>query len=254
MAVTLPILTFHDIDDRSSAVSFSPGLFHRSMRRLTEEGYTTISLSRIVECIRKAVPFPDNGLCITFDDGYRSVYERAFPLLREHGMTATVFLTVGCSRSQSPERRLPSFDGRQMLSWREIREMHSRGIEFGAHTRTHQDLTRLRSKRLDAEIRDAKGMIEDVLGSAVTAFAYPFGYHNARIRETVREYYNCACSARLALTRGTSDPFALERIDMYYFRTERMFRIMMSGCFPLYIQLRNMPRQVRSLVRRGKWL
>lgn len=140
-----------------------------------------------------------------------------------------------------------------MLSWPEIREMHAGGIDFGAHTCTHEDLTRLPRGRLYAEIRDAKAMIEDALGSAVTDFAYPFGYYNGRVRRVVREHYACACSARLAMARIKSDPFALERIDMYYLRTERLFRIMMSRGFPLYVRLRNMPRQIRSLAGRGKW-
>ncbi len=123
MATWLPILTFHDIDDRPSVISVSPDVFQFGMRRLTEEGYKTIPLSRIVECIRKAEPFPDRAMSITFDDGYRSVYEKAFPVLREYGMTATVFLTIGDRKNQGPQGRLPPFGGREMMRWPEIREM-----------------------------------------------------------------------------------------------------------------------------------
>jgi len=124
MAVRLPILTFHDIDERPSVISFSPDVFKFGMGRLREEGYKTISLSRIVECIRKAEPFPDKAMGVTFDDGYRSVYEKAFPVLRSNGMTATVFLTIGDRKTRPLQERLPSFGGREMMSWPEILEMH----------------------------------------------------------------------------------------------------------------------------------
>jgi peptidoglycan/xylan/chitin deacetylase (PgdA/CDA1 family) len=254
MAASLPILTFHDIDDRPSLISLMPDVFQLSMKRLTEQGFRTISLARIVECIHQGKPFPDRGVAITFDDGYRSVYEKAFPILQAYGMTATVFLTVGNRVHRGPPERLPSFVGREMLRWPEIREMQSAGIDFGAHTLTHPDLTRLPLKQVHAEICDSKCLIEDALGSPVTAFAYPFGYHNGRIRGIVQNHYTCACSARLGMARRTSDPFALERVDMYYFRTDRLSRILLTRRFPLYVGLRNIPRQLRSLLGRGSWL
>jgi peptidoglycan/xylan/chitin deacetylase (PgdA/CDA1 family) len=254
MAVRLPILTFHDIDERPSVISVSSDVFRFGMRRLTEQGYRTISLSRIVECIRKAEPFPDRAICITFDDGYRSVYERAFPILRGYGMKATVFLTVGDQEKQALQERLPSLAGRRMLSWSQIREMAREEIDFGSHTLTHPDLTRLPLKQVTSEICDSKSMIEDFLGHAVTSFAYPFGYHNRRLREIVRAYYPCACSARLGMAGRRSDPFALERVDMHYFRTVRLFGIMLSSGLLPYVRLRNIPRQIRSLLRRRRWL
>jgi peptidoglycan/xylan/chitin deacetylase (PgdA/CDA1 family) len=132
--------------------------------------------------------------------------------------------------------------------------MQRGGMAFGAHTLTHPDLTRLSLKRAHAEIRDSKSGIEDQLGCAVTAFAYPFGYHNRRIREIAGEHYRCACSSRLATAKRTSDPFALERVEMHYFRTEKLFHVMLAGWFPMYLRLRNIPRQARSFLRRGRWL
>jgi peptidoglycan/xylan/chitin deacetylase (PgdA/CDA1 family) len=254
MALRLPILTFHDIDERPSVISISPDVFQRIMKRLTEAGYVSISLSKIAECVGKAQPFPDRALGITFDDGFRSVYDKAFPVLQEYGMSATVFLTVGAGTNGSAQDRLPSYIGREMLRWPEIREMARGGIDFGGHTQTHPDLTRLPMDRAHEEICAGKSVIEDVLGSPVTAFAYPFGYHDARIREIVRKYYACACSGRLGMARTTSDPFALERVDMYYFRKERLFRVMGTRSFPLYVRLLSVPRQLRSLVTKGRWL
>jgi len=71
----------------------------------------------------KGLSFPARSLAITFDDGYRSVNEEAFPVLQRYRMMANVFLTVGKNNTD----RLPSMERRSMLSWPEVREMHLAG-------------------------------------------------------------------------------------------------------------------------------
>ena len=125
MAPSLPILTFHALDDRPSAMSFPVPLFRRAMTRLFERGFRTLDLLEAVDWLKRGMPFPERSLVITFDDGYQSVYEEAFPVLGQYGMCATVFLAVGDGRKTEPASRLPSLHGRSMLSWPEIREMRS---------------------------------------------------------------------------------------------------------------------------------
>jgi peptidoglycan/xylan/chitin deacetylase (PgdA/CDA1 family) len=156
----LPLLTFHAIDDRPSVISFSPAMFERGMARLHDAGYRTLSLLEAAEYVRRRQPFPERSFVITFDDGYQSFFEEAFPVLTRYGMHATVFLTVGEEQSIAPDTRLPSLSGPGMLSWREIREMQNAGIHFGAHTLTHPNLTRLTRKRVEAEIWKSKTIIE----------------------------------------------------------------------------------------------
>ena len=94
-SASLPVLTFHALDDRRSVISILPQVFRRGMARLHESGYRTLSLLAAVDCLRRGVSFPDRALVITFDDGYQTVYDEAFPVLQRYGMPATVFLTVG---------------------------------------------------------------------------------------------------------------------------------------------------------------
>jgi peptidoglycan/xylan/chitin deacetylase (PgdA/CDA1 family) len=175
MATSIPVLTFHAIDDRPSIISFPPPLFQRSMAQLHNTGYRTLNLTELVDSLHQALPFPERSFAITFDDGYQSVYEQAFPILERYGFSATVFLTVGANGKQMETERLPSMCERSMLSWHEIKEMHRSGIAFGAHTLTHPDLTRLPIQDLEAEVVSGKAVIEDALGTQVTSFAYPFG-------------------------------------------------------------------------------
>jgi peptidoglycan/xylan/chitin deacetylase (PgdA/CDA1 family) len=246
MVSSLPVLTFHAIDDRPSVISFSPALFERGMRLLHERGYRTLNLVDVADGMRKRLSFPKHSLAITFDDGYESVYQQAFPVLQRYQMTATVFLTVGRTNTE----RLPSMEDRSMLSWTEIREMHRAGIAFGGHTITHPDLTCLPETLLTSEIVGGKEVIEDTLGDAVLTFAYPFGRYNNRCRELVSHYFACACSDQLGLLDSSSDLYAMARVDAYYLRRERLLSLMSSALFPLYVKARNVPRRIRRAVQR----
>ena len=135
-----------------------------------------------------------------------------------------------------------------MLSWDEIREMQRHGIAFGAHSLTHPDLTRLPSDRVEAEICDSRTIIEDALGAAAACFAYPYGRYDYRSREIVRQHFACACSDKLGLTTRGSDLYALERVDAYYLRTDRLFNVMLTRLFPWYIVARSIPRRIRRAI------
>ena len=135
-----------------------------------------------------------------------------------------------------------------MLSWAEIREMRAAGMEFGAHTLTHPDLTGLSSERVALEMSASKERIEHALGTPVTSFAYPFGRYDAESRRLAAEYFTCACADTLGLLSGRSDPYALERVDAYYLRTHRLFGLMGRGALPWYIVARSIPRQLRRTV------
>jgi peptidoglycan/xylan/chitin deacetylase (PgdA/CDA1 family) len=197
MTRSFPILTFHAVDDRPSVVSFPPTLFERGMARLHENGYRTLGLPQLIDHMQQGVPFPECSFAITFDDGYQSVYEQAFPILQHYGFSATVFLTVGENGNRAESERLPSMCERSMLSWHEIKEMQRGGITFGAHTLTHPDLTRLSLAELNSQVYDSKAVIEDTLGSDVTCFAYPYGRYDKRCRDVVSRHFLCACSDRL---------------------------------------------------------
>ncbi len=244
-SVSLPVLTFHAIDDRPSVISFSPRLFRRGMARLHERGYRTLSLLDAVDCLSQRKPFPERSFTITFDDGYRSVFDEAFPVLKHYKMTATVFLAVGEKRVSGHGARLPSLEGRQMLSWDEIREMRDSGINFGAHTLTHPDLTQLSLEQAEFEIYESKATIEDTLKVPVASFAYPYGRYDNKSVEIVEQHFACACSDKLGLATAGSNPYALERVEAYYLRSERLFDIMLTNMFPLYIRARSIPRGIR---------
>ena len=246
----LPILTFHALDEASSVISFPPRLFGTAMAKLHAAGFRALSLRDVLARLRRREALPPRAFALTFDDGYRSVYAEAFPVLARYGMSATVFLTPGDEARAEPGRRLPSLEGRPMLSWGEIREMHREGIAFGAHTLTHPDLTRLPADRVSREICASQSLIADALGTDVDLFAYPFGRYDARSRDIVSQHFAGACSDRLGLVTEGSDVFALERVETSYLRGDRLFALMLGPFFSGYLRARSVPRRIRRVLER----
>lgn len=252
MSAVLPILTFHAIDDRPSVISFSPALFEQILGKLYRAGYRTLTLPEAVHCISQGQAFPEHSFVITFDDGYQSVYHRAFPLLTQYQFSATIFLTVGEEHSGGPSVRLPPLSGRLMLSWREIREMQAHGIDLGAHTLTHPSLPRLPVDRAEIEISKPKTIIQDQLGAPVHSFAYPFGHYDSQSLEIARCHFDCACSANLGFITRRSPIYAVERLDAYYLRSNILADLMLTRIFGPYIRARRIIRGIRrTLTRMG---
>lgn len=248
---SIPILTFHALDETDAPISFSPVMFARALKRWHAEGWRTLSLFDAVCHLREGIPFSPKSFVMTFDDGYASVYRAAFPCLRKYGMTATLFIAPG-EKGGSGQTPLPRLYGREMLRWNEIREMDAQGMDFGAHSLTHRDLTQLPEEELEREVRVSGEILQDALGHAIPFFCYPKGYSNARVREVTARYYQGACSDRLGIANSASDLYALERVEMFYLRAPRAADLFMSRWFPYYLAARNVPRILKRRVSRRK--
>jgi peptidoglycan/xylan/chitin deacetylase (PgdA/CDA1 family) len=248
LASQIPILTFHAIDRQASTVSFPPDAFARGLKMLHERGYRALSLFQIAQYLHHKLPIPERSVAITFDDGYSSVYECAFPILQQYNMPATLFLTVGQDRARANDEPFPTMNGRVMLTWRQVQEMQKYGIAIGAHTLTHPDLTRLQEKDLRTEILSSKAVIENTCGERVSAFAYPFGRYDRASHQLVSEHFACACTDRLQFADSHSDLHLLGRIDSYYFRNPAWDNLVSSNLFGWYVQMRRIPRNFRRAV------
>ena len=89
----IPILMYHHLtNDVQSGMHVSPDVFEAQMRGLYEHGFNVITLRQLVDFVDHGVPLPERPVVITFDDGYLSVYQYAFPILERYGHPATVFV------------------------------------------------------------------------------------------------------------------------------------------------------------------
>ena len=122
-----------------------------------------------------------------------------------------------------------------ILSWDEVREMHNKGISFGAHSVTHPILTNLPLQQARTEIMQSKKDIEEKLGQAVTTFAYPYGNYNAKIIALLREIgFTCAVTTEAKLISPSANPYKLGRIGAVH--DFNKFKVVFSG---LYHDLRS---------------
>ncbi len=244
----IPILTYHSIDESGSVISTRPEIFRKQMQFLSEADFNVVSLKTLTKYLCKNCPIPPNTIALTFDDGFQNFYSEAFPVLQEFRQTATVFLiTDYCGKYNDWYGNLPTLERSKLLAWDEIKELSSYGIEFGAHTLTHPNLTRLNMKEVEREIVQSKLTIEDRLGMEVTNFAYPYGKYNVPVKQITEKHFSSACSVRLGKVQPGSDLFALERLDTYYLSNERVFRLIPSASLDWYLSFRQAMRDLKEL-------
>lgn len=183
------ILTYHKIGSQFELgiTWVTPSRFRKHLDLLAGAGKRFVNASDLV-----FDGADGNGVSLTFDDGYESVYTQVFPEMSGRGITGTIFPVVGSiGRDNFWDVRL-SIKRFRHVSWGQLCEMARSGFEIGSHTVSHRDLTRLKVATLRRELRDSKGMLEDRVGIEVGAIAFPFGRYNARvIDEAVNAGYTC---------------------------------------------------------------
>lgn len=189
-----------------------------SMRRFRDQldflstaGYATPTMGELIATPEK---WTGRTAVITFDDGYVDNLA-ACEELQKRGMRATWFIVAG-SIGQSP--RWPA-DGRpagRLLNAGELREMHAIGMEIGSHTVNHVRLTEVDEVRLMRELSDSKATLEDLLGSTLNSFAYPYGAWNAHCAVAVKlAGYSAACTTRTGWAVRDNHPFSLRRLTVF---------------------------------------
>jgi len=180
----MPILLYHSIDNSEMEDSVSPKVFFHQMEYLHSEGYRAVSLDEIGIYLKSRNQRRlSKTLAITFDDGYRSVYQYAMPILRRFGFPASVFLPtqhVG-RHSEWTHPREP------LLTWNEVLAMEKDGILFGTHGHSHRDLTALTQEQARRELEVSKRILEDKLGKPIAYTAYPFSKSNGIIEKLALE-------------------------------------------------------------------
>ena len=183
------ILQYHHVSDETPAVtSISPELFEWHLEYLQQQGFTIWPLSRISRYLEEDKALPDKCVAITFDDAYRSIYDTAFPLLKEKNWPFTLFINTAAVGK-----------GGISLSWDEIREMDASIAEIGNHTHSHAHLIRYQEgesplqwrERVTGDIQMAQQIIDQQLaannGLPPRLFAYPYGEYSIALYQLIKE-------------------------------------------------------------------
>jgi len=250
MAGAIAILTYHSLDDSGSVVSVSPSLFASQMAALSDAGWRGVSMFDAIDERNRSGRWPDRSVIITFDDGFANFAQFGIETLNRHGFGATVFVIsayVGGRNNWAPPP--DGLGERTLMSWTELVRASQAGVEIGAHTRSHADLSKLSPERIEDELRGSKDEIEERLNRPVRTFAYPYGSTSDAARNCAARLFDAACTTMLARASDES-PATLPRVDAYYLhRVEDAVRCA-EGRMDPYLALRRWGRSAKSLVMR----
>ncbi len=216
-AVSCPILMYHQVrplpprSDALRGLSVDPRAFRGQMRALKVLGYRGVSVAELRR--QQAQASTEKLFAITFDDGFRNVFDHALPVLDELGFTATCYFVSGkLGGSNDWDRGLTTaeaalMDRDAMLEWL------ARGHEVGAHTVDHVALSDLPASTAWRQIAHSKAQLEEATGRAVVSFCYPYGSFDAQARRLVVDacFHSATTTVRGRATAST-DPFLLPRI------------------------------------------
>jgi peptidoglycan/xylan/chitin deacetylase (PgdA/CDA1 family) len=298
-AAPLRVLMYHrvvepndGIDGNPSVISATPSTFDRQMRHLAKH-YRVVSAEEVLGAVRDGRSLPERAVLITFDDGYRDFGEVAWPILKRHRFSATLFVATaypghperefwwdrlartlamterkqlertpcGRLRLHTPAARaaglralrralktMPHDEAMRcveelcrelgektrargnVLTWNELRDLAADGVTVAAHTQTHPALTRLPLAQARAEIRGSREDLARELGRVTPVFSYPFGDHDDRVVEVVRqEGFELAVTCHDGHTRVPSvDPLRLRRTNVTLRTTPFIFRVRLT--------------------------
>lgn len=200
----LPILVYEQIELHS---------FAQQMRYFHEQGYETMSLSQWFYALGKKSFIPGKKVLIAFFNGHQEQFNEAWSVLKELGLTATIFLYAD---EIGQLTTLDSLTGKQisLIPWKQVRKMQSEGIEFGCHgLNRYDDLTKLSVPKLHNTLTRSREILKKELAITIQDFAYAQGKFNALLQYLVGlSGYEYAITKKLGLATVKSCQLAIPSI------------------------------------------
>lgn len=217
-AVVAPILLYHHIDDVDppNRYTISVKVFKKQMKMLYDWGYTTLTISQLVEVLVNGGRLPPRPVVITFDDGNEDVYANAFPIMQDFNFVGVFYIVS--NRLESPG----------FVNVKQLTEMTKAGWEIGSHSMSHFNLINDHSF-VRSEVLQSRLDLEDALGVPVKTFAYPYGLTDPYVTEKTQDYgYRAAVGLGTCVEHTWSTLYYLCRREVQSDFDENTF----EGLFP----------------------
>lgn len=251
----IPILMYHGIcyarrkEHPYFETNTSPQVFAEQMQFLHDNGYKTTDLAGALAGLE--VGHQDRKqVVITFDDGYRDFYSHAVPILMKYKFSASLFVVTELTREQRVCQ-----DGREYMTWNEIREVHARGIRIGSHTATHPELRTLSAEQIRYELEKSKETIEEKLGEPIRSFSYPYAFpeqDNEFVAVVKQMLEGCGYENGVSTIIGTASPqhhrFFLPRLPVNSCDDLQLFRAKLEGGYDWL----HGPQYLAKMIRRSR--
>jgi peptidoglycan/xylan/chitin deacetylase (PgdA/CDA1 family) len=184
------------------------------MTALARAGWRTLTLQEFAVGVRRADVPTCNRFLLTFDDGYASLAQHAYPVLADLGFTATTFLITDYIGTRNTWDVQYTWNRLQHLGWAHIEQWRARGFDFASHGATHRRLTWLDDAAIETELRSSRETLTAHLGNeAGRAIAYPFGAVDGRVVGFAR---SAGYGLGFGGVRGNGDPLRVSRMPVYF--------------------------------------
>ena len=194
----LPILVYHKVSPHhNDRLTISTDRLDRQLAYIKSSGFTPISFTDLKESLEGRQRLPVKPILITFDDGYLSTYELAYPLLRKHDVKATIFLPVafiggvnGWDKGSDP---LMPYEVLRSIATDPMGGDPVGGglIEFGLHSYRHENYERYSAAQIDADLSECMSVLEKNRCPFTRVFAYPYGRipRDTNVNQAMRESF-----------------------------------------------------------------
>jgi peptidoglycan/xylan/chitin deacetylase (PgdA/CDA1 family) len=206
--VRLPILMYHYIrvnpdprDQLGFNLSVTPDDFNQQIDWLARNGYHPVDFDDLRAYLAGQDSLPSRPVILTFDDGYRDMYTTAFPILRAHRFKAVAYIVSGFLNAPNN------------VTADQVLEMDANGVQIGAHTVSHADLTRQSPADLHHEVFDSRATLEALVGHPVLDFCYPSGRFDGAVVQTVQAAgFETATTTQAGIGHSAGDRFTWPRV------------------------------------------
>ncbi|MCX7772980.1 MAG: polysaccharide deacetylase family protein [Clostridia bacterium] len=178
-------------------------VFANHMQILKAYGYNAITFEELYAHYMDGASLPPNPVIITFDDGYKSNYTMAYPILKKYGFKACVFVIS------------KAIGNNNYMSAAEIKEVSDSGIiDIQAHSVTHDYyLSKMKKSRLVNELSECKKTLEGITKKPVRIFCYPYGKHSeALVNELFNQGYVISVTTKYGCASKKLNPYLLPRL------------------------------------------
>ena len=210
------VVAFHRVDDRmkGNPISCTRAEF-REYCDFFARNFNVLPTSELVRRLRAGEDV-SGCISITFDDGYLDNYDWAAPELELRKLPATFFIASRLIGSNTQPWWDQEFAARaSWMSWDDVRDLHRRGFEIGAHTMNHVDLGATHGAEAEHEIVGSKADIENAINAPVTLFSFPYGGPQ-RITEANRGFirdagFSCCFACSGGVIRQDVDAYNIPR-------------------------------------------
>jgi len=220
---TVPILVYHRIEEKKpTKMVVTTKAFKQQMKFLKDNNYQAITLDQLYNFMEFKQPLPKKSVIITFDDGWRSIYDIVYPILKEYNFPATLFVYtdfIGASRNA--------------LSWKQVQELSDNGFSIQCHTKSHRNLNKLKQnesfqeyfENLQKEIIHSRDLISKKINKKVEFLAYPYGEaNNLAVSLLEGSGFHGAFTVKRGSTPGFTNSFLVNRSMIYGEYTLKQFK------------------------------